>query len=85
MLNFYSLHNPFFLMCIPVVACLLILVTYLLRWRHYRLLHKYAQWQHEAQEIEVATHIALYNQKRTISPSIPKSVSLYPLVTRQTN
>lgn len=78
MLNFYSLHNPFFLMCIPVVACLLILVTYLLRWRHYRLLHKYAQWQHEAQEIEVATHIALYNQKKNDQPIYPKVSIVIP-------
>lgn len=76
--NFDSLHNPLLLMSILVVACIFILAIYLLRWRHYRLLRKYALWQHEAQEIEVATHIALYNQKSNEQPIYPKVSIVIP-------
>ena len=43
-----------------VLAAVSLVLLYVSRLRHYKLLQKYADWQNEAQEVELATHDALH-------------------------
>lgn len=53
------------------LSVLSLIAVYLLRWHYYALAGKYADWQAEAQDVEVATHVALYNQKEADVPVYP--------------
>lgn len=62
-----------------IVCCLLsILAVFGLRWRHYSLARKYAHWQKEAQAVEVATHVALYDQSYNEVPVYPNISVVVP-------
>lgn len=65
------LHFPNAAYVLLSLSGLSLIAVYLLRWRYYTLARKYADWQAEAQDVEVATHVALYNQKDADVPVYP--------------
>lgn len=68
-------YTPTFLWMLPSIVAttaLLLLLIYLFRWRYDSLAAKYVAWQTEAQDVEKATHAALYNQPHDEKPVYPR-------------
>lgn len=59
-------------------SAILALFLYVFFWRKLSLAYKYALWQKEAQEIEVATHTALYSQQNSDFPEYPFVTIIVP-------
>ena len=77
----FELHSicPDYLPIAVVAFCaLLVLLLYMLRWHRGRLAAKYAGWQHEAQQVEVATHDAYYGGQAKGRADYPKVSIVVP-------
>lgn len=65
---------------LPLLLAALTAVVYCLKWSKYALVAKYVGWQHDSQQVEVATHDALYasdDDKRPPYPSVTIVVPSY--------
>lgn len=78
MLDMYSPAFFYAMLSAVFASGLLLVLLYLLRWRHDALAEKYAAWQKEAQDVEVATHAALYDQLHEEKPVYPKITVVVP-------
>ncbi len=70
-----ELYTPTLVWALPTLVgtdALALLFTYLTRWRHDTLAAKYVAWQTEAQDVEKATHAAIYNQPQNEKPVYPR-------------
>ncbi|MGM9689081.1 MAG: glycosyltransferase [Alloprevotella sp.] len=78
MFEFHFTRPDYLPVAVVAFCALLVVLLYVLRWHRGGLAAKYAGWQHEAQQVEVATHDAYYGGQTRGKAAYPKVSIVVP-------